>query len=136
MKKSPKKNLRSEIFLVFAIFCFFCFLKVQKMLDRPENRVVRFLSRRPKGTMGKVVFCFTCLRETKRKHFWRKKFSERIFGKNLSKKRQITKQKKVKNGKNGDNKIWLSFSKNEAMNSFFFSESETKHKKRLPCFQI
>ena len=64
------------------------------MLEEAENLVARFLSGRPKSTMGKVVFCFTCLEETKRKHFWRKKFSELIFGQHLSKKKANNKTKK------------------------------------------
>jgi hypothetical protein len=51
------------------------------MLDKAANRVVRFLSGRAKSTMGKVLFCFTCLERPRKNIFGEKNFQNSFLGK-------------------------------------------------------
>ena len=68
-------------------------------------------SQKAQKHFGDRIILFYLSQETKRKHFWRKKFSELIFGQNLSKKRQIAKQKKSKMAKTGTIGFGLAFRK-------------------------
>ena len=89
------------------------------MLEKAKNHIFRFLSESSKVLWGSYYFVLLVSRDQE-KTFLEKKIFRTHFWTNFEQKKANGETKKVKNGKNGDNKIWLSFSKNEAMTSFFF----------------